>query len=425
MGEPGPQQMQPPVSEKTMFRRARRAVFHFLTGKQPFAIYIYILNILLGASAVVLGIHDLLLSTRAAERATGAVFLVGGGLLLASAIAVLKSDKDETRGLALPGFVFGLIPGATLALIQFGGYGYSRRVWLWLLAVVIPVAGAVMVGLAGVKFHVLLGASSVALIAASIALLPPLLGNAFLPVLDTTIVDAQVDMKLVERRGDMAVIDTKLTIKNIGKRRLVFVGSMYSVRGVDSKNRQSKSKLRKPWPMASELNNQNWSARFESPWDEIATEVGYDFLAPGDILEPGQHHVQTILTLVPCGKYDTADVYAIIVTAYDDKLKLGDKHPESNQVLTSKNPVESIWDIEQSSWAVWLTRGPQDVWVKYLMDFKMDLKGSRFTGLFVEFGAGGESQTQQILQQYNRRIFTTYGLGSTTAYRSISLAADS
>jgi hypothetical protein len=408
MGEHDPHQTQPGANEETGFRKALKATLNFLC----------ILNMLLGASAVILGIHDLLLATRAAERAIGAVFLLGGALLFGSAIAVLRSDNKETRGWALPGFVFGMIPGITLALIQFGGYGYSASVWFWLLAVLIPAASAVMVGLVGVQLGSLVGASSVTLIAAAIALLPPLLGSAFVPVVDTSIVDAQVDMKVIGRRGDMAVIDAKLTIKNVGKRRLVFIGSMYSVQAVKSKHRQSQSELHEPWRMESELNSQNWSARFESPWVEgiTATEVGYDFVEPGNILEPGQHHVETMLTLVPCKKFNTAEMYAIIVTAYDDKLRLGDV--VSKQKPTDETLIESTWDIDQNSWAVWLAHGSQDVMVRYNMDFV----GPRFTGLYIDFRAGRESQKQQqILEEYNPRIFTTYGLGSTTAYRSISL----
>lgn len=416
-------QTQPPTIEETGFWKAPKRSSSSSWGKWLRSA-IWFLNGLLGASAVVLGIHDLLLSPRAAERATGAVFFVGGGLLLASAITVLTSDSDKARDFALAGFILGLSPGAALAFIQFGGYGYSHRVFGWLLAVAIPAVGAVMVWQAGARFRPFLATSSIALLAAGITLLPPLLGGAFRPVVDASLVDAQVDMKVVGRRhdaklGDVAVVDTKLTIKNIGKRRLVFVGSLYSVRAVDSEHRVSPSEDL-PWPMDSELNKQSWSARFESPWIYTVTEVGYDFLATGDILEPGQHHVETVLTLVPSDKYDTAEVYATVATAFDDRLRLGEKNLElERRTLTSKTPVESTWDIEPSSWAVWLTHGPQDLKVKYAMDF-ID---SRFAGLYLEFGAGREHHKQRILEEYNPRIITTYGLGYTTAYRSIMLDA--
>ena len=111
MSERDDQQTQLPIRQEKRFAIVRKVALKVLC----------ILSTLLGAGAIVLGIHDLLLSTRAAGRAIGAVFLVGGVLLFASAIAVLRSDSRVTRGWALPGFVLGMIPGTTLALIQFGG----------------------------------------------------------------------------------------------------------------------------------------------------------------------------------------------------------------------------------------------------------------------------------------------------------------
>ena len=205
---------------------------------------------LLGAFTAVVGFHDVF-SPRTAERATGIVFLFSGLILTASTILIARVEKDygaqpapwaresqysddkvrndKARDLALGGLVLGLIPGVTLIFIQFSSYGYNDRAALWVLAAAIPALGAVMLWNEGARLDFFRAASSVALIAAGITLLPALLGSAFKPDVDATNVDAQMSMEVVGRRqasklGNVAVIACQLTIKNIGKRRLVFVG---------------------------------------------------------------------------------------------------------------------------------------------------------------------------------------------------------
>jgi hypothetical protein len=425
MGEAGPHQTQPKTEETP---KSKPNGSSSPSRRKPIRSSVWVLNSLLGASTVVIGSHDVL-SPRAAERATGAVFFIAGLVLTVSAIWTLTAQhaNDKARDLALGGFVLGLIPGATLAFIQFSSYGYSRRALFWLLAAAIPVLGAMTLWRKeGARLNFFQATSSVTLLAAGITLLPPLLGSAFRPVVDPTIVDAQMDMEVVGRRhdskrGDVAVIACKLTIKNIGKRRLMFVGSLYSVQGIDSKQRKSSSEA--DWPMASELRDRAWSGRFESPWDETTVaEVGYDFFSPGDILEPGQQVVVTFLPIVPDRQYDTVEAYATVATAFDDRLRLGDQIIRvEEQTLEQETPVEAIWEIEPTSWVAWLTQGWQDLRVAY----GMDIQQNRFTGLYIELGTGRDLQRQQTSPRYNPRAFTTYGLGWTTASDSVVLDATS
>lgn len=396
--------------------------------------FIWLLNSLLGVSAVVVGGHDLL-SPRAPERAIGAVFFIGGLALATSAIWALVSsygsdqtNNDRARNLALGGFILGLMPGVALVVIQINYSGYSYRNLLWLLAVASPALGTILLWQRGARLALFRATSSVAILAAGIALLPPLLGGAFRPVVDPTIVDAQMDMEVVGRRhdpklGNVAVVECKLTIKNIGKRRLIFVGSLYSVQGIDSNQRKIQSKTNWPkdadWPMSFEWRGQSWSGRFESPWNEATVaEIGYDFFSPGDTLEPGQQVVLTLLPVVPFEEYDTVEAYATVATALDNRLTLGaQKARVEEQTLTRETPVEAIWDIEPTGWVTWLTQGWQNLRVAYGMDSHQN----RFAGLYLELDAGTYVQRQQTFGEYNPRAFTAYGLGWTTASDSVIL----
>jgi len=433
MGELAPEQRQP-SSEDTTSESKLKWFLGFL--KKPVLFSVWVFNSLWGAFAVVVGSHDLL-SPRAGERLTGAVFFIGGLALTMSAIWMLVPRKvtgqtiDRQMNYALGGVILGLLPGITLIIIQLN-YGYSRRIGFWLLAVAIPALGAIMLWNKGARPAFFRAPSSVAILAAGIALLPPLLGGAFRPVVDATIVDAQMDMHVVGHRadsklGNVAVIECKLTIKNIGKRRLMFVGSLYSVRAIDSRQRKSPKKADWPteagWPMGSELRNQAWSGRYESPWDKTTVdEVGYDFFSPGDTLEPGQQVAVTLLPVVPYDQYDTVEAYATVATAFDDRLMLGEqKTSVGEQTLDKDNPVQAIWDIEPTSWAVWLTQGSQELRVAYGMDSPWNQ--DKFSGLYLELGTGRDLQIQQTSGQYNPRASTAYGLGWTTAGDSVILDA--
>jgi hypothetical protein len=393
---------------------------------------IWLLNGLLGVSAAVIGTHDLL-SLRAAERASGAVLAVGGIALTTSALWVLLAERKsigiergKAANLAFGGFLLGLIPGATLIFVQSSSVGYSSRVLLWLLAVALPAVGAVLLWSEGARLGFLGSTGSIALLAASIALLPPLVGGAFRSVVNPTIVDAHMTMEVLGRRhdsklGDVAVVKCKLTIKNIGKRRLVFVGSLYSVNAIDSKQRRSPSEG--TWPMGLELNDRNWSGRFESPWDSISVaEVGYDMYSPGDILEPDQQVEITLLPIVPYRQYDTVEAYAVVATAFEDRLQLGTQHTRvEDQTLGWNSPLRAVWDIEPTSWVAWLTQGSQDLQVQYAMAGEEP----RFEGLYLEVGTGEDLQRQGPLGEYNPRSFTAYGLGWTSAGEQVILDADS
>jgi hypothetical protein len=403
-----------------------------ILGRNPVRSSICILGILLGASAAVVGAHDLL-SPRAGERVAGILFLIGGVPLAVSAVWTLKfhedgwatrdydgiasnSNQDNAKNLAFAGFLLGLIPGATLLYSQLSYSGYSRRVLLWLLVAAIPAVGAVVLWKEHARLNLLQTTGSITLLAAALTLLPSLLGGAFRPVVDPSFVDAQMNTKVIGHRrdpklGNVAILKCTLTVKNRGKRRLMFVGSLYTVQGVDSKPRKSQSES--DWPMASELRSAGWSGRFESPWDDsTAVEVGYDFAAPGDTLEPGQQAVFTLLPIIPSDQYDTAQVHASIATAFDDRLKLGEQKKAVNeQELAWGIPVEGIWDIEQTSWVAWLTQGPQDLRVAYFMEGE----APKFTGLYAELGTGRDLQTRRFYgdnrEVFNPRAFTTYGLG--------------
>jgi hypothetical protein len=175
--------------------------------------------------------------------------------------------------------------------------------------------------------------------------------------------------------------------------------------------------------MASELHNSGWSGRFESPWDDnTVVEVGYDLIAPGDIIEPGQQQVVTLLPVIPSDRYDTVQVQASIATALDDRVKLGEQKSSVNErELTWGTPVEAIWDIEPTSWVAWLTQGSKDLRVAYFMQGE----APKFTGLYSELNAGKDLQKRQFYgdnrQVFDPRIFTSYGLGWTSASDSLIL----
>jgi hypothetical protein len=402
-------------------------------GMRPLRFVVWFVNGILGVSAAAIGIHDLL-SLRAAERATGVMLAIGGVVLAASARWAWSAEKGSNQiekgkaaNLALGGFLLGLIPGVSLIYVQ-SSVGYSLRILVWLLALAFPAMGAFLLWRRKARLEFLGSTGSIALLAASVALLPPLAGGAFRSVVNPTIVDAQMDMDVIGRRndetlGDVAIIECKLTIKNIGKRRLVFVGSLYSVMGIDSRQRRSGSEYE--WPMARELHDQNWSGRFESPWDMTSVaEIGYDMLSPGDILEPDQEVEVTLLPVVPSRQYDTVEAYAVVATAFEDRLQLGKQHTsvEDNELWRS-TPLQAVWDIEPTSWVAWLTQGSQDLQVEY----GMGGEEPRFEGLYLEAGTGTDLLPRQGRPQgqYNPRSFTVYGFGSTTAYDSVILDAES
>lgn len=433
MGELAPEQIQPSSKDSTSESKLKWFLGFF---EKPVLFSIWVFNGLWGAFAVAVGSHDLL-SPRAEERLTGAVFFIGGLALTMSAIWTLVPRKvtgqtiHKQMNYALGGVILGLLPGITLIIIQLNYYGYSPRILSWLLAVAIPALGAFILWKKGARLAFFGAPSSVAILAAVIALLPPLLGGAFRPVVDATFVDAQMDMHVVGHRvdsklGNVAVIECKLTIKNIAKRRLIVVGSLYSVRATDSRQRKSPKKAAWPidaaWPpMGSELRDQYWSGRYESPWDNTTVdEVGYDIFSPGDTLEPGQQVVVNLLPVVPYDQYDTVEAYATVATAFDDRLTLGTQETTvEDHTLTQQTPVEAIWDIKQTSWAVWLTQGSQELRVAYGMDSWQN----KFSGLYLELGTGRNLQKQKTSGQYNPRAFTAYGLGWTTADGSVILDA--
>jgi hypothetical protein len=425
MGELAPEQTQP-SSDETASKSKLKWFFGLI--RKPVIFTIWLFNSLWGAFAVVVGIHDLL-GPRAGERFTGAVFFIGGLALVMSAIWMLVPRNvtgetiDKQINFVLGGAILGLLPGITLIIIQVNyGYSqldygaYSRRFVFWLLAVVIPALGAFMLWKKGARLAFFGAPSSVAILVACIALLPPLLGGAFRPVVDATIVDAQMDMHVVGHRndpklGNVAVIESKLTIKNIAKRRLIVIGSVYSVLATES--RQRKSPLKKDWPMGSELQDQYWSGRYESPWDNTTVdEVGYDLFSPGDTLEPGQQAAITLQSVVPSDQYNTVEAYATVATAFDDRLTLGAQETTvADHTLNQRHPVEASWDIKQTSWAVWLTQGSQELNVAY----GMDSWRHKFDGLYLELWTGRHLQKQNTSGQYNPRASTAYGLGWTTA----------
>jgi hypothetical protein len=435
MGKLAPKQIQPSTKETTP--ESKQKGFLGFLKRKPVRSSIWVFNSLWGAFAVVVGSHDLL-SPRAAERTTGAVFFIGGLALTMSAIWTLRSQNGtgQTNGkkmnYALGGVILGLLPGTTLIIIQLDYYGYSRRVVFWLLAVAIPALGAIILWNKGARPAFFRAPSSVAILAAIIALLPTLLGGAFRSVVDATYVDAQMNMHVVGHRvdsklGNVAVIECKLTIKNIGKRRLIVVGSLYSVRAYNIRQRKSPKKADWPvgegWPMGSELSDQHWSGRYESPSDKTTVdEVGYDIFSPGDTLEPGQQIVFTLLPVVPYDQYDVVDAYATVATALDDRLRLGaQKTKVEDQTLNRYTPVKAIWDIEPTSYVVWLTQGSQELRVAY----GMYSWRNKFDGLYLELGTGRHLQTQQTSGKYNPRAFTAYGLGLTTADDFVILDATS
>jgi hypothetical protein len=311
------------------------------TGKGatlPVAIQVTILalNGLVGLAALVLGVHDSVVAQGQGERALGLSFLLGGGALFAGSLLVCFGDSVAKRR-GLYGLALGCLPGFSLVVIQLGKYEIDGRIFVWALAALLPLVTLVLCYRAGLRFVPMRNLTSAVLVTAAVSLFSALL--TLRPVAQPETVDAEVSPKVLGYRtaatGErVAVVEPTLMVKNLSKRRLILVGSVYNVLarlGVPRTTTQEQD-----WNVAAELQQHNWSARFErwGPWTLV--ETGYDIYGVGDYLEPGSHDVTSITTLVPVGPFNTAHIRVAVATARADRLRLENRSGRSTKHLSNR-----------------------------------------------------------------------------------------
>lgn len=291
------------------------------SGTMRAARSIYAGNVVLGGAAMALGAHDALLAVEISQRLVAVILLVSGMALAGGMIAHLIWDAKDA---ALLCAMIGTLPGMVLTGVQLSFFGYSRRLGFWVGAILLPaVAGAILL-VQGARLTYLRSLASASLGAALLGLLPSLAGSAYRP-LQPEFVDAELTASVVaerpSRHGPMAVVDLTLRIKNNSDKRLVILGSVYSVYGIKSRPRGNGGDAE--WAFPRELQAQGSSGRFEKPLRAVLTESGYSLYSPGAVLEPRQHDVESVPTLLPRRMFNTSFAAASVLTANADRVRLG------------------------------------------------------------------------------------------------------
>jgi hypothetical protein len=321
-------------------------------------------------------------------------------------------------------FLLGSFPGATLSLIQITSYGYDARLTGWVALALVPVVGAILLFALGAQIRLTPSTALTAVLTTLLGAALPLIGSVFRPVSEPATVDLDLGMSVVGYREDaklgrVAMVNSQLTTKNISKRRLVAVASVYTVRSISSKIRddQSGSYLRER--LTLEFDAQGWTGRYENPWQPELVEGGYANFLAGDFLEPGQHDVTNFLTPVPLSAGNTAEVHVSVGTAFADRLRLGtqvDAH-SSASLVPGERMVSRTWQVNPTGWLNRLTMGEQELRVEYGVD--SDDQGPKF---YFQIQAGLYRQRPSPADnKYNEKVANVYGLGWTTCYSSVPL----
>jgi hypothetical protein len=369
--------------------------------------------VLAGAFLVVVGLHDALLSQRAPERLLGAVLLILG-------VAILGSfSRNSLRFL---GYLAACTAATTLVAIQVS-YRNDVRTWLW--------AGfAVVFGFAATRaFLIYLKASrrgvsretvgiAVALFTAVIAPVLSVVGGAFRPV--TTAQQPSVTAQAVVLKGDragMGLVKSTFTIQNIGNRRLMIIGSVYDVFGYKMDSRDLKTMPN--WQYADETARYGWSGFYESPSYSHAIEFGFDVLAPGNYIEPGQSISETYLTPFKTSDLNVVGADVSVATAFGDRLQLGNQiENAAGQPLVIGDSVESAWNVEPTSWLAAIVRGRATMRIGYEIQPMSDAE--RMPGNPIDakipFGMIGTYEIGYDVQKVSReleyeRLGSFYGTG--------------
>jgi hypothetical protein len=218
-------------------------------------------------------------------------------------------------------------------------------------------------------------------------------------------------------------VETTLTVRNLSRRRLVFIGSVYNVQARNVTSRLPAGD--RDWQAQEELARDGWSGRFEQARSDQLIEAGCALYNLGDFLEPGQHDVTTLVSLVPERLFNTVSVQASVLTVRGDRLRMGEVRGRTNQedrngsdtrpaVCTGDAPTE--WRIETPTWAERITRNTRYLHVEY------DLwQGPRRRELIWTAYADAEPNRLEPYDSYNDRIADDYGMGWVGIYRELAL----
>jgi hypothetical protein len=231
--------------------------------------------------------------------------------------------------------------------------------------------------------------------------------NGFRPVLDPGSLNLSVENSVLDHHDgisgeDISVVNTLITIKNITPRRLVFIGSTYNIQGYQSTSRLFESEAQ--WPFASELAPNGWTGQFEQPNHDRAIEVAFDFLRPGDFMEPGQEVRLNYQTPVPTTQYSAVTSRVTVATAYADRLRLGAQIlAASNDPVTTESPSTSRWIIDPTGCIAQLTRGNEIVEANYRMSGALspDAVNQGFEGLTLDTRIGESEEQLNEEEQLN------------------------
>ncbi|MFD2093384.1 hypothetical protein [Blastococcus deserti] len=401
----------------------------------------------LGAFLVTLGCHDFVLATRREERLIGGALAASGAAGLIAAYLVLHRRSGwALRGLATVSALGGLV----LVSIQ-ASFQSSPRLWLWAALVALPFLALWLgeralaraeraVGPRGVPEQSRKPEIAATVVAASATVLGSLIGlmgGAFTPLVSPSTLDVDVRLSTVGHRVDpegreFALVDTAVTMENIGRQRLVFFGSAYIVQGYRSEIRSSSGQA--DWPLDDEVARDNWSGRYERPVVLEPIELGYDLVNPGDYLEPGQTLTSNWVTPVPRDEVNTVEGWVLVATGYEQRLRLGRQLLSAqDDDLSSEEGAVASWEILPTSWIAQLTRGRQSVSVQYEVTRAEETQTTGGVGpvrpidgisISYRIGPGGPadaSSSRRSPGEYSERIANFYGAGGTVGTAAVVL----
>jgi hypothetical protein len=307
-------------------------------------------------------------------------------------------------------------------------------VW-WILLCLLPLAAAVTVLARPGQPSRWSAQTRIAVFTVAAGLLVPLGGlvsGAFKPVSDAEVPNVSAETSIVGHRkaadgSPLAVVEADVTLENIGKRRLVVIGSVYTVFGAQSRGRVLKPPV--PWAYAAEMASTSWSGRSEEPYVTHAVEMGYDVVTPGNTLDPGQRIVVRILTPVPAAEDNTAGIDVSVATAFADRLRLGDQLEDPNDgTMSATHAVTAVWNVEPTSWVARLTRGRSVVAMDYQVSPMSDWPVSGSTAVpddphsvYGTYRVGLDEQTLQRADRYNAKPETFYGTAWTGAESTVAV----
>ena len=397
---------------------------------------------------MVVGSHDFVLATRREERVIGGALVASGSAAWITAYLLVH----HRRGWAVRALTtVSALGGVILVSIQ-ASFQSSYRNWIWWALAVLPFVALLFAERALAVGGGHTGAAdpsresnktevAAAVVAASATIagaLLGLMGGAFRPVASPNSTDVDVPgPRLADRAAtagqQVALVDTAVTMENIGRERLVYFGSAYIVQGYRSESRPAPDQTQ--WPLDDEVSTSGWSGRYERPVVVEAVEVGYDLVNPGDYLEPGQTVTFNWVTPVSTEEFNTVESWVLVSTGYEQRLRLGQQRQSArDQRITSDEGVTASWDVTPTSWVAHLTRGHQSLEVSYALTRNRTSGTTTATaelidgiGVSYRIGPGGPADTgssQRSPSVYSERIANFYGTATTVGSAASILDAE-